>query len=129
LTLGAILKENRGASIGGLRRPSALNPENHEAYGVFLTVCLFRSCDPSVHPPHGTALAELSFDDVDQCAAAVRFFKSLDDRTALRAAISSRTSADRTAADKPGLASRQSLLRTTKYLPSGVTRCLRPAIR
>jgi hypothetical protein len=49
-----------------------------------------------IGPPHGTALAELSFDDVDRCAAAVSFLKSLDDRTALHAAISSRTSADRT---------------------------------
>jgi hypothetical protein len=46
---GRDLKENRGASIGGLRRPSALNPENQEAYGVFLTVYLFRSGDSSVH--------------------------------------------------------------------------------
>jgi hypothetical protein len=53
---------------------------------------------------------------------------SLADLTALRAATSLLTNADRTAEERLRLASCQSLPRTTKYHPSGLVGCWRPAI-
>src|ERR1700722_19906495 len=98
------------------RRPAVLKPEYHEAYGVFLTICLFRSGEPSVHHtgPRSPSFRLATSTVLWAAVFATRSPASLADLTALRAAISSLTKVDRSVAERFGLASRQSLPRTTK---------------
>jgi hypothetical protein len=79
-----------------------------------------------VRPPHGTALAELSLGDVDRVVCCGFGGKVL---RALGRPDGAARGQDRISDERSGLASRQSLPRTTKYRPSGVAGCLRPAIR
>jgi hypothetical protein len=94
-------------------------------------MCLLRSGDPSVHhtgprSPSFFLATSTAWWAADSAVGSPAIFA---DRTALRALISSLTSVDRKISGRSGLASRQSLPRTTKYRPSGVTGCLSPAIR